>query len=450
MRTRPVLVAAVTSAVLGSALPAGAAALAPDPLVVRADALADRGPVDGKALVGTASGPASIAAISDEPCVDGQAGPFPCLNVDLAAFVPLAELGGTNGNDIWGWTDRKTGHEYAIIGTGYGTSFVDVTEPTDPVLVATTPTESAAYIPLWRDIKVFRDHAFIVSEHTGHGLQVLDLTRLRGFSGRPLVLGPDAVYDGFSWAHNIAVNGRTGFAYAVGTDTCEGGLHAVDIRKPTSPRLAGCFSEDGYTHDAQCVVYAGPDGRFRGREVCFASNEDSLTIVDVTRKDRPRVISRTEYPTASYTHQGWLTEDQRFFLFGDELDELDGTTDTTTTYIADVSRLDRVRIRPFAHETSAIDHNLYTHRGLLFEANYSAGLRILDYSARSLRRGQMEEVAYFDVFPAGDPTEFVGAWSSYPYFRSGTVVVSGIESGLFVLRPDLPEPKRRSGKRLPA
>ena len=81
----------------------------------------------------------------------------------------------------------------------------------------------------------------------------------------------------------------------VGTNTCAGGLHMIDIRKPRKPKFAGCFAGDGYTHDVQCVSYRGPDGAYGGKEICFAANEDTLTIVDVTDKSDPRMLSRTSY-----------------------------------------------------------------------------------------------------------------------------------------------------------
>ena len=113
-------------------------------------------------------------------CENGMAGPYPCRNVDLASFVPLTMLGGATGNDIWGWTDPETGREYAIMGTSNSTGFVDVTDAENPVLVGILPTRGVPDYVLWRDIKVHRNHAFIVSEVTGSGLQVFDLTRLRG------------------------------------------------------------------------------------------------------------------------------------------------------------------------------------------------------------------------------------------------------------------------------
>ena len=372
------------------------------------------------------------------PCEDGMAGPFPCENVDLEGFVPLAEMGGVTGNDVWGWTDPETGRDYALMGTSNGTAFVDVSEPTDPVVVGILPTSGVPDFILWRDIKVYGDHALVVSEHSGHGMQVFDLTRLRDVLVTPTVFTADVVYSEFSWAHNIAVNPDTGFAYVVGSNTCDGGLHMVDVRDPQNPTFAGCFADDGYTHDVQCVIYDGWDGRFRGREICFASNEDTVTIVDVTDKANPVMLSRTGYETAAYTHQGWLTPDQRWFLFGDELDEANETVPNTTTYIMQLRRLtDPSTPVPYFHDTRSIDHNLYIEGQHVYQSNYTAGLRVLTYDRPSLRAGELHEVGFFDVVPGVDEPVFAGTWSNYPFFDSGIVVVSTIESGLFVLRPHL-------------
>ena len=367
-------------------------------------------------------------------CSDGFAGPFPCRGIALEAFVPLSAIGGGEGNDIWGWTDPQTRREYALMGKTTGTAFVDLSTPDRPVYLGDLPShQQDAEFSTWRDIKVYADHAYVVSEKPGHGMQVFDLTRLRD-ADEPRAWTEDAHYTRFSSAHNIAINEDTGFAYAVGTDTCAGGLHMIDIRSPKEPVFAGCVADDGYTHDTQCVTYHGPDARFEGREVCFSSNEDTLTIADVTDKRAPQTLSRTPYEGSAYTHQGWLTPDQRHFLLGDELDEQRSGV-PTTTYIFDVADLRAPRVIA-AHRaaTAAIDHNLYTKGDRVFEANYRAGLRILD--STRVADGELREVAFFDVYPADDDAEFNGAWSVYPYFESGIVIVSGIEQGLFVLRPD--------------
>jgi hypothetical protein len=83
-------------------------------------------------------------SIGPTQCTDGFAGPFACRNVDLLSFTPLAELGGTTAAYLWGWTDPLTGKEYAIVGMSDGTAFVDISTPTDPVVVGVLPTQSRA------------------------------------------------------------------------------------------------------------------------------------------------------------------------------------------------------------------------------------------------------------------------------------------------------------------
>src|SRR5690606_9195402 len=227
--------------------------------------------------------------------------------------------------DVWGWTDSHTGREYALMGLANGTAFVDVTDPVHPVYLGKLPTHTTATV--WRDVKVYADYAFIVSEADKHGMQVFDLARLRDVAPTqgPVTFEADAHYGRVGQSHNVAINEDTGFAYIVGNreaEGCNGGLHMVNIQDPLNPTFAGCFAEDGYTHDVQCVVYDGPDAEHQGKEICFASNEDTVTIVDVTDKQSPVMLSQAIYPNHAYTHQGWLTEDHRTFIGNDELDEM--------------------------------------------------------------------------------------------------------------------------------
>ncbi|HEY0083430.1 MAG TPA: choice-of-anchor B family protein [Pyrinomonadaceae bacterium] len=380
-----------------------------------------------------------MSAMNSMPCVNGMAGTFPCQNVDLASFLPLANIGGGTGNDVWGWTDPATNREYALMGRSNGTAFVDVTDAEHPVYLGNLPTHGVASV--WRAIKVYANHAFIVSEAPAHGMQVFDLTQLRNVASPPATFAETAHYNGFSRAHTITVNEATGFMYANGvtsyTDAaankCARGLHMIDVRNPTQPVFAGCFDADGYTHDSQCVTYHGPDAAYRSREICFNSNEDTLTIVDVTDKKAPRQLSRITYPGNAYTHQGWLTDDQSLFLVDDELDEQKLKT-KTRTHIFNVSDLDAPTITGI-HEgtTTAIDHNLYILGRYAYQANYRSGLRVLNISGAAT--ANLQEVGYFDIYPVDDLPEFNGAWSNYPFFKSGIVLVSGIEQGLFVLRP---------------
>ncbi|MDP7435693.1 MAG: choice-of-anchor B family protein, partial [Flavobacteriales bacterium] len=276
-------------------------------------------------------------ATAQSPCVNGlAAGLYPCDNIDLYATMGVNQVGGGDMNDIWGWTDPLDGKEYVLLGRTNGTAFIDISNPTSPVYLGNLNTNTVS--SLWRDIKVYGNYAFIVSEAGGHGMQVFDLTKLRNVTNPPVNFSADALYTGWGNAHNIVINESTARAYGVGTATFSGGLHILDISDPLNPTLIGDYAGDGYTHDAQVVSYIGPDGNYQGKEIAFCCNENTVTIVDVTDPTDATMISSVGYAGSSYTHQGWLTEDHRYFMSNDELDEQDYGVNTTT-FIWDVSDL---------------------------------------------------------------------------------------------------------------
>lgn len=394
---------------------------------------------------------AALTAITgqERPCEDGEIERFGCENVDLLSFLPIHEIGGERGvgtNDVWGWTDPETGREIALVGRTNGLSFVDVTDPVNPVYLGELPKTDGARASSWRDAKVYRNHAFVVSDNAGpHGMQVFDLTRLRDQydGGEPATFEPDAVYGRVGSVHNVELNTESGYAYLVGTsggeETCGGGLHMVDLSDPLNPEFRGCFADEetgragtGYTHDAQCVIYNGPDERYQGREICFGSNETALSIADVTEKDDPRALSRGTYPNFGYVHQAWLSEDHEYLYMNDELDELNELVDNTRTLIWDVRDLEDPQLaEEFFHETTASTHNLYIVGDLQFQSNYKAGLQILDISEREAPR----PVGHFDTAPSQEGPGFAGSWSNYPFFESGTVLVNSMNEGIFLVRP---------------
>jgi len=360
-------------------------------------------------------------------CVNGMAGSYPCSGVDLLSYMPLSTFSQSEANDIWGWTDPQTGKEYAIMGVREGTVFVDVSDPERPQYLVYIRTHTSA--SSWRDIKVYNNRAYIVSEASGHGMQVYDLTRLRGVT-TPTQHSPDAHMDYFGQAHNVVINEDTARAYAVGARSyCRGGLVIIDI-SALQPRFLGCFSADGYTHDAQCVVYHGPDSEHEGKEICAAYNENTLTIVDVTNAASPVQLSRTPYAGSRYTHQGWFDAEQRYIYANDELDER-SSDPKTRTLVFNAEDLDNVQfVEKFYHDTDSIDHNNYFLNGYMYQGNYCAGVRIL----KVWPDHRLSQAAYFDTEPQCNSPRFEGIWSVFPYFESGIIVASSIEKGLFVLK----------------
>lgn len=382
----------------------------------------------------------SLPLFAQTPCSNGMAGPYPCSGFNLQSFISLDDMDADLGNDSWGWTDPESGKEYAIMGLDNGTAFIDVSDPINPIYLGKLPTTNGFIDEglKWRDIKVYQNHAFIVSEIEGHGMQVFDLTRLRNVTNPPQTFDEDALYNEFGRCHNIIINEDTGFAYAAGTSTFGGGPHFINIQNPTNPIAAGGFSFDNYSHDAQVVIYNGPDTEHVGKEIYFGchgdsfADEDLVSIVDVSNKNNPISLSTSMYDDLGYTHQGWLTEDQRYFIVGDETDEID-IGFNTKTIILDVSDLDNPVVSfEFTGTTAAIDHNGYVKGDYFYLSNYQAGLKVMDIS--EIDNGMMEEVSYFDTFPDSNAAGGGGAWSVYPYFPSKNIVISDITRGFFLVR----------------
>lgn len=383
----------------------------------------------------------SLIVFSQTPCVNGFAGPYPCDGYDLQAHFDLSVFGADRGNDSWGWTDPDTGVEYAIMCLGDSTAFIDISDPVNPVYLGKLPTHTSN--STWRDAKVYNNHVFIVSEARDHGMQVFDLTRLRNVSNPPQIFTHDAHYSGFGSAHNIVINEQNGFAYAVGTREAfsaaqtppqlyNGGPYIVNIQDPLNPFFVNGYSFVDYTHDAQVVFYSGPDQDHVGKEIYIGSNENEVVILDVTNKNNIQLISTAQYSNVAYSHQGWLTEDHRYFLMGDELDELNFGFNTRTV-VFDFTDLDNpFQSFDYIGPTPAIDHNGYVRGDKFYLSNYTAGLRVIDISG--IDNQVMTEVGFFDTYPQNDDVSFNGAWSVYPFFQSGNIVISDINRGFFLVK----------------
>lgn len=395
-------------------------------------------------IYGHDDGKGSFDAVGDGPIPENADDfGFTGEHITVLSHVPMAELGGVepvsdrnnfgkaNGSDLWGWTDPQTQREYALFGRSDTLSFVDVTDPMEPAFLGLLPTHSLNHI--YRDVKTFGDYAFVVADVDSHGMQVFDLTRLRGITSAPDDFWTaDAHYDGFGDAHNIVINPESGFAIAVGSDTYRGGMHFIDIQDPLDPKPLGGMRSLGYTHDAQAITYRGPDEPYVGREIVLAYTVDSLSIVDASDPVQPVLVSRTGYDNHRYAHQGWVTDDHKYALMNDELDELQ-LEQNARTHIWNIENLESPQYLGYYEANSRYtDHNLYIKEDHVYEANYLGGLRILDIS--NIENGKLTEVAWLDTQPQIDSPFFSGLWSVYPYFESGSLIMSDMVKGLIVAR----------------
>ena len=367
---------------------------------------------------------------------------FDAAGVELLGWLPLGDFpgGSQRANDVTGYVS-PSGREYAIVGLALGTGFVDVTDPILPQVIAVIPGVES----IWRDMKTFDEFAYVVHDlprhggQTGHGIQVIDL---RPIDEGQVQLIREVNDLGLVTSHNIALDPASGTAYLAGSNVAgpplsNGGIIAVDLADPENPSFdATTIWDEFYVHDLLVTTY--DEGPYAGREIAFAAGGyEGLFIVDVTEKSAMTTIGWILYPNATYCHHVWLSDDRTTLYVNDELDERDHPdVTTTTTYVIDVTDPQNpVYSGSFTNGLPAIDHNPMGRGGHLFEANYRSGLRIWDIQ----EPGAEQEVGWFDTFPDDDEPGFNGAWGVYVGLPSGTILVSDIERGLFVLRAPVAE-----------
>ncbi|MDX1454406.1 MAG: choice-of-anchor B family protein [Gammaproteobacteria bacterium] len=466
-------------------------------------------------------------------CTAGMAGSYPCQNIDFNAQLTLAEMGEVDpnavANDIWGWTDSSTNRDYAIVGLYYGTAFVDVTDPDNPVFIARLEDsvhstkachdgcgrggdgesvdnpveEDNVGDSLWMDIKVYGDVAYIGSEQGYFGIRVFDLTRLRTIAPGSTV-SADRILDEVRNSHNLGIDWDNGYLYAVGDSSSDAGVRRSGARiydlnaDPLNPTYIGEMRIDGmpttsYFHDLWCGTYDGPDADHQGKAICVTANsgrefdpdtnttmyyradldtydgytyfdnkgdgdpsndvlgfenpayEQSRTdgfypiprysyiaVLDMTDKLNPVLLDRLTYAKARYIHQMWPTDDHNYLLVNDELEE-QFYGSRSEVYVYDMSDLDNLAMtNTYEHTILDIDHNMYVNGRYSYQSSYAGGVRILDI----INPETPYEIGFFDTKPTYSDSQFTGSWSNF-LFESGTLVISDMEDGLFVLTPSM-------------
>jgi choice-of-anchor B domain-containing protein len=404
------------------------------------------------------------------PCVNGVAsyapgtrGTFRCKNVDLYDFKPHADLGNSTGRGAgsWGWTSPD-GREIVAIGQEDGTAFAEIKNG-KLVYLGRLPQSTKAAKSLWREIKGYKHYLVVGSEAVDHGVQIFDLRKLLSVDpSSPVVFNNENDLTS-NWSeglpvgrsHNVVVNEEKSYGVATGFNprngTLRAGLVFFDLSDPSNPTTLGGTGADGYVHDAQCIVYRGPDTKYANRDICYGYDEDALTIFDVTDKKNVTIISTTSYNGVSYTHQGWVLDPnwQQFLIVDDEYDEVRGTglgsEGFPISYIWDISSLEAPKqTGHYKGLRKGIDHNQYIKDLHSYQSNYGLGLNILDLRsvATDPTGAGIREVGYFDTYPeddhlpGGGNVTFTGTWSNYPFFKSGFILINTMDRGAFVVKYD--------------
>ncbi|MBI4548300.1 MAG: choice-of-anchor B family protein [Ignavibacteriae bacterium] len=332
----------------------------------------------------------------------------------LGHFIP--PTGGSYVSGCWGWTD-STGREYAILGSQCGTSIVEITDVGAMVERDFVPAVCSS----WREIQVHDHYAYVVSEGGG-GTQIIDLSYL-----------PDSVHlvknftfsqsgKNINRAHTLHI--RDGYMYLNGcANWSPGGIVIFSLADPENPTYTSAYTQR-YIHD--CFV--------RNDTIYAAAiySGGGVDIIDVTNKTSPQLLNRITY-TGSGTHNCATTIDGRYVLTTDEI----GSTPKTLKIWSLMTPPVFPKVAEYAGSPTAIVHNVFVRNNLAVMSYYTAGLKVVSISDPE----NPEEIGGYDTYPSSNSAVYDGAWSTYPFFPSGKIIIGDMATGLYVVdvNPNVPK-----------
>lgn len=388
----------------------------------------------------------------NNPCINGNAAGFDCNNMSLLAHIPLADFPNSPdaANDIWGHVDLNTEKEYAIIGLINGVAVVDVTTATSPEIVGSITGLSSS----WRDIKVYQyfdtstlrwqAYAYSTTE-ADEGLTIIDLNDLdNGISVVKRQKTDSSAHNiyisNLDYGLNIALANQEPAVHILGSNNFGGSFRSYALSDPET--LGSTYSNSSatrndYTHDAASLIVndarAQTDCVQANDNACLVFldfNEDKLRVWDHTDINQAIELGSSTYPNAEYTHSGWWSEDKQFVIVHDELDEQKHNINTTLNIFNISSLSSPSLVGTWTGPTRAIDHNGFVRGNRYYMSNYERGVTVLDITDPS----DPIEVGFFDTYPVSDNAGFNGAWGIYPFLPSGNILVSDINSGLYIIQ----------------
>lgn len=322
-------------------------------------------------------------------------------------------------NEVWGLYIND--HEIAIIGSTYGTHFLDVTNPALPLELFRIPGKAQGRSIVHRDYHHLGDYLYAVCDEGPSSLQIMDISQL-----------PDTVmvmYDSdtlIQRSHNIFIDSSSSLLYSLATrGTKIGGaaMSLFDISSPLNPQHIGNYQQfgdirAGHVHDA-----------FVQNDTAFLNcGYDGFAIVDFSDPANPNPISTlqpNEYPASGYNHSGWATSDGQRYYMADENHGLEIKNLNLSYPSIEVSDIFDAN----SSSDQSIPHNLIVACDYLYASYYYDGLQVYDISDPA----SPERVGYYPTSSLPHRNRYEGAWGVFPFLPSGNILVSDMQEGLFVV-----------------
>ncbi|MBT4217710.1 MAG: choice-of-anchor B family protein [Flavobacteriales bacterium] len=304
--------------------------------------------------------------------------------------------------------------------TTEGTHFFDVTDPQNSTQVAFVEGAYTGSGVVHRDYHDYQGYLYIVCDEgwSTSTLQIVDISNL------PTSL--NVVYDSdslFNTSHNIFIDTATSKLYACASNSA---MDIYSLDTPTLPNLIYSYTDVGHVHDA----YVRNDTAY------LNCGNDGFRIIDFHYLDLgggmawDELASFTSYPDAGYNHSGWLSDDGTIYAMQDENHGYD-------VKIMDVSDLNNITVLSTLNSgenAQSMAHNGIIKGNLLYLAYYHDGLRVFDISDPS----NPIQICNYDTYSPASYNSYKGAWGVYPNLPSGNIIVSDMQSGLYVLDCTVP------------
>jgi len=391
---------------------------------------------------------------TNETCNNGKAGIFSCENIDLLAHFPLTSMSSSpsSGSDIWGHVDLNTGNEFAIMGIKDGVIVVDVSDPSSPSEVGTIKGVSSS----WRDVKVYQffdeglnlwqAYAYATTEGSNGGVDIINLNNLPhsiSLQEKSMVVNTshNVYITNVDHTLNIALPNQTPTLQLIGAGSKQGAFQSYSLSNPsTLVNVSTNNFGSGYTHDGASLVIddqrsINDCGLTSGSCTVFIDfNEKEMKLWNITDPNNSKQLGTAEYSDVDkanqYVHSGWGTENKSYILLHDEFDENRGGLNTTIRIFSIENLATPTQVGQWTGPTRAIDHNGFTRGNRYYMSNYERGLTVLDITDPT----NPTQAGFFDTYTPSDSANYSGAWGVYPFLPSGNILVSDINSGLYILK----------------